>query len=70
LTLIFAFKKATALCLVFISERSLPIEALSSDGRLCVVGLSQGRSEMQRPDDVNLSREEGEALIERLETQT
>jgi hypothetical protein len=70
LTLIFAFKKATALCLVFISERSLPIEALSADGRLCVVGLSQGRSEMQRPDDVTLSRDEGEALIERLETQT
>ena len=25
---------------------------------------------MKRPDDINLSREEGEALIERLETQT
>src|SRR5687768_11086880 len=35
-----------------------------------MVDLRQGRSEMNRPDDLNLSREEGEALIERLDTQT
>src|SRR5688500_13719177 len=35
-----------------------------------MVGLSQGRSKMNRPEDLNLSREDGEALIERLETET
>jgi hypothetical protein len=35
-----------------------------------MMGLSEGPSEMNRLDDLNLSHEEGEALIQRLETQT